>query len=153
MYSYSPYSHLLGNAHHIPRLNLDFRKAFFKRFSSVFLDVSKTVFQNFSRVTTTIVLKVSVRTGAPSSLVLLLLEGSHDVHVYSRRPGSRVRLGRARRTGPHRRWPSIANRSAKAIATTISCTIFHSINSRKCTTKNITVLATARTAPRPERAF
>ena len=32
MYSYSPYSHLLGNAHHIPQLNLDFRKAFFKRF-------------------------------------------------------------------------------------------------------------------------
>ena len=56
-------------------------------------------------------------------------------------------------TGPHRRWPSIANRSAKAIATTISCTIFHSINSRKCTTKNITVLATARTAPRRERVL
>ena len=32
MYSYSPYSRLLGNAHHIPQLNLDFRKAFFKRF-------------------------------------------------------------------------------------------------------------------------
>ena len=95
----------------------------------------------------------SVRTGAPSSLVLLLLEGSHDVHVYRRRPGSRVRLGRTRRTGPHRRWPSIANRSAKAIATTISCTIFHSINSRKCTTKNITVLAIARAAPRRERVL
>ena len=36
MYSYSPYSHLMGNVHHIPRLNLDFRKAFFQAFFKMF---------------------------------------------------------------------------------------------------------------------